>query len=311
MVNQTQDLFDKVFKKLITSSPRGVIHLINGLFNINYPLDSPVEYLSTEFIGERLHPRRSDTMIKIGNGPIYNLEVQIKEDKEMVIRVFEYGFMRSRFTQILSREKIRLTFPIPKIIYLEGGKKIPGVITLEMEFPDKSIHKYKVGTFKIQEHQPEELFRDKMILLLPFCILKLRHKVKRAKTKEKLRSLATELKDQIDELTKLTLKSGQAKILEKEDINTIQSLMERLFKELYTGYTELEGVDSMLQEEIKTYAEELEERLTLQAEERLAQAEERENQNRLESARRLKARGLPSEHIAVDLGLPLEVVEKL
>jgi hypothetical protein len=158
-----------------------------------------------------------------------------------------------------------------------------------------------------------------MVLLLPFYILKLRHRIKRARTKEKLKSLAMELRDQINALTKLTLKSGQEKILEKEDINTVQSLMERLFKELYTGYTELEGVDIMLQEEIKTYAEELEERLTLQAEERLAQAEERftlqakerEKQNRLESARRLKARGLPLKHIAEDLGLPLEVVEKL
>jgi hypothetical protein len=314
MENQTQDLFDKVFKKLITSSPRGVIHLINGLFNANYPLDSPVEYLGTEFIGGKLHPRRSDTMIKIGNGPIYNLEAQAKEGREMVIRVFEYGFMQARVTQTLSREKIRLTFPVPKIIYLEGGKKIPDLITLEMEFPDKSIHKYKVGTFKIQDHQPEELFRNKMILLLPFYILKLRHKIKKAKTKEKLKSLAMELKDQIDELTKLTLKSGQEKILEREDINTVQSLMERLFKELYTGYTELEGVDIMLQEEIKTYAEELEEKYNQRAEkleERLAKAEEREKQNRLESARRLKGMGFPVDKTAKALDLPLEVVEKL
>jgi hypothetical protein len=127
-----------------------------------------------------------------------------------------------------------------------------------------------------------------------------------------------ELRDQIDELTKLTLKSGQDKILGKEDINTVQSLMERLFKELYTGYTELEGVDIMLQEEIKTYAEELEERLTLQAEERLAQAEERlakaeerEKQNRLESAQNLKAMEIPVDKIAKALCLPLEVVEKL
>jgi hypothetical protein len=109
----------------------------------------------------------------------------------------------------------------------------------------------------------------------------------------------------------LTLKSGQDQILEKGDINTVQSLMERLFKELYTGYTELEGVDIMLQEEIKTYAEELEERLTLQAEEQLAQAEERENQNRLESARRLKGMGFPVDKTAKALDLPLEVVEKL
>jgi predicted transposase/invertase (TIGR01784 family) len=279
------------------------------------------EYLNTEFIGDKLPRRHSDTMIKIGDGPIYNLEAQIKEDKEMVIRVFEYGFMQARITQIPSKGKIRLTFPMPKIIYLEGGKKIPDPITLEMEFPDKSIHKYKVGTFKIQEHQPEELFQNKMVLFLPFHILRLRHKIKNAKTKKNLASLAMELRNQINELTRLTLKSGQTRILEREDINIIQTLLERLFKELYTGYAELEGVDNMLQEEIKTYAEELEERYNQQAEKmkkRIAlaehlkkQAEERENQNRLESARRLKAMGVPVDKIAEALDLSPEVVEKL
>ncbi|AEF80381.1 hypothetical protein [Leadbettera azotonutricia] len=240
---ETAHLFDLVFKKLITSSPRGVIYLINALFNTTFPLDSPVEYLSTEHIGEDLGLRRSDTMIKINNSHTYNLEAQTKKGREMVVRVFEYGFMQARDNQILTKEKIRLAFPMPKIIYLDARGKIPDTVTLELKFPDDSIHEYKVGTFKIHDH---------------------------------------------------------AGILENKDINAIQSLMERLVRELYAGYTEMEGVDTMLVTEIKTYAEELEEKIA-----------EREWQNKLDSARSLKAMDVPVDKIVKALGLSLEVVEKL
>ncbi|AEF80074.1 hypothetical protein [Leadbettera azotonutricia] len=322
---ETAHLFDLVFKKLIASSPRGVIYLINALFNTNFPPDSPVEYLSTEHIGDGLGLRRSDTMIKINNSHTYNLEAQTREGGEMVIRVFEYGFMQARDTQILTKEKIRLTFPMPKIIYLDAQGRIPDMITLELEFPDNSIHEYKVGTFKIHDHAPEELFQQKMILLFPFYLLKLRHKVKKAKTRGELKLLAAELKSQIDDLTLLTKESGYTGILEKKDINTVQSLMERLFRELYTDYTELEGVDTMLVTEIKTYAEELEEKhaaematIKTYAEEleekytaEMAEKAERERQNKLDSARSLKALDVPVDKIVKALGLPLEVVEKL
>jgi hypothetical protein len=314
---ETTHLFDLVFKKLITSSPRGLIYLINGLFNTRYPLDSPVEYLTTEHISGELKLRRSDTMIRIGDGPTYNLEAQTQEDREMVIRVFEYGFMQARDTQILTKGKIRLTFPLPKIIYLDAKGKIPTTVTLELKFPNNSIHEYRVGTFKIHDHEPEELFQQKMILLLPFYLLKLRHKVKKAKTKGELRHLAAELKSQIDNLTRLTKESGLTGILEKKDINTIQSLMERLFRELYTDYTEFEGVETMLVTEIKTYAEELEEKYTQKTEELAAiktyaeELEERERQNKLDFVRSLKALDVPVDTIVKASGLPLDVVEKL
>jgi hypothetical protein len=339
-------LFDLSFKKLLASSPRGVICLINELFNTQYPLDSPVEYLTTEHIGKGLGRRWSDTMIRIGDGPTYNLEAQTREDNEMVIRVFEYGFMQARDTQTVTKGKIRLTFPMPKIIYLDAKGRIPKTVTLELKFPDSTIHKYKVDTFKIHDHPPEELFQQKMILLLPFYLLKLRFKVKEAKTKEKLKLLAAELKDQIDKLTLLTKESAQ--ILEKRDINAVQSIMEMIFMELYANYDELKGVNTMLVTEIKTYAEELEEKLeekyTAQITEIKTYAEEleekhraeiktyaeeleeklekkysaemkkmaeQERQNELDFVGNLKAMGISLDKIVKASGLPLEVVEKL
>jgi hypothetical protein len=95
--------------------------------------------------------------------------------------------------------------------------------------------------------------------------------------------------------------------------------MERLFRELYTDYTELKGVNTMLVDEIKTYAEELEEKHAAEIKTYAEELEEkfttelaeRERQNKLDSALKLKAMDVPVDKIVKALSLPLEVVEKL
>ena len=41
---QIYQIFDKVFKKLITLSIKAVVNLINGLFGTDYPFDSEITY---------------------------------------------------------------------------------------------------------------------------------------------------------------------------------------------------------------------------------------------------------------------------
>ena len=41
---EVYQIFDKVFKKIITLSAKAVINLINGLFDTDYPLDSSITY---------------------------------------------------------------------------------------------------------------------------------------------------------------------------------------------------------------------------------------------------------------------------
>ncbi|MDR0655655.1 MAG: hypothetical protein LBG22_05010, partial [Treponema sp.] len=72
--HDTHNVFDKVFKRLILSSKRAVIHLINGLFGTGYPLDSSVEYPNTEFITGQMKHLYSDILIVIGGIHQYHLE---------------------------------------------------------------------------------------------------------------------------------------------------------------------------------------------------------------------------------------------
>ena len=49
MAKTIYQIYDKVFKKILTLSSRAVINMINGLFLTEYPPDSTIHYNWTEF----------------------------------------------------------------------------------------------------------------------------------------------------------------------------------------------------------------------------------------------------------------------
>lgn len=54
MEQEIYQIYDKIFKKILTLSGKAVINLINGLFDTNYPTDSKVQYHWTEFVDDGL-----------------------------------------------------------------------------------------------------------------------------------------------------------------------------------------------------------------------------------------------------------------
>ena len=84
------NIYDKIFKKILTMSAGSVIRLINGLFETDYPTDSTVTYNWTEFHDDRLRRTLADTILTIGGTDSYHMEAQTSVDNEIVFRVFAY-----------------------------------------------------------------------------------------------------------------------------------------------------------------------------------------------------------------------------
>jgi hypothetical protein len=211
----------------------------------------------------------SDIMIIIGGAHVYHLEAQIGDDTEMVLRVFEYGFHEGQRTKSATGDKITVSLPQARIIYWETSPQTPDEVTLELVFPDGSIHNYQVETFKFLDHGLKELEERKMVLLLPFYILKLRKAAAAAQTGEKRKELSREMKNLLEELFAITLRNGKTGILSSEEVRLSIGLMERLYNELYKGYIEFEEADAMLQAEILTREEMAEIRAEKRAREQL------------------------------------------
>lgn len=65
MENTLYQIYDKIFKKILTLSSTAVVNLINGLFDTAYPTDSSISYNWTEFEDKELRRILADTILTI------------------------------------------------------------------------------------------------------------------------------------------------------------------------------------------------------------------------------------------------------
>ena len=163
-------IFDKTFKCVTTLSSKAVVNMINGLYGTDYPPDSKVTYPATDSVNSNLDERYADVFITINDTYTYHMEAQMTEDQSIIFRVFEYGFMyahKHRFENILR-------FPEPKILYLYSEKEIPENYVLKLQFGSNRTIEYPISTFNFIATDTEELNQKKLILLIPFQLLKIR-----------------------------------------------------------------------------------------------------------------------------------------
>ena len=255
---QIHQIFDKVFKKILTLSNRSIIHLINGLYGTNYSYESKVEYNWTEFQDEDLKRILADTILTIDSKYAYHLEAQIEKDNCIVFRVFEYGFGHANRTRLMKNGKCILTFPRPVVIYLYYEGEVPDEYELELQFEDRrSVYKYKVPTLKLPELTAKELSERQLVLLIPFHILKLRSVLKN----RNVRGLTEEEKKKdLEELQTYILHDIIAHIDEnlrlnnitREDAMKLKRYLRKLCSYLGNHYEELEVIKDMTDESFMT-----------------------------------------------------------
>ena len=91
-MNEYHDMYDRMAKRCLMLSNRAIIQFINGIYEVNHPLDSEVTYNWTEHEDDDLRKTLADTIITIGGVSSYHLEFQMSEDGSITFRILEYGF---------------------------------------------------------------------------------------------------------------------------------------------------------------------------------------------------------------------------
>jgi predicted transposase/invertase (TIGR01784 family) len=225
----------------------------------------------------------------------------------VALKVFEYGFAEGLRTQSMAEEDnvITIRFPKARILYWETSGKAPNEATLRLIFPDETRYDYKVKTFKFLDHDISELEKQKMAILLPFYVLKLRQRVVSAKTSAQRSVLSAEMKTIFDELVTAIDRSAEAGLMNESDKRIVLEHMERMYRELYSQYKEFTEVDTMLKDRLLTYSEEAE----LKGRKEGIKEGIKEGVEKV--ARSLLSRGVPPDIIAESAELPLDAVKAL
>jgi hypothetical protein len=290
----TPRLFDLVFKRLIRLSPGAVIRFINGLFGTSHPPESSVDYPNTE----------------TGGRSTYHVEVQSTDDAEIAVRVFEYGFAQALRTKTVDANVTTVQFPEARVIYVNPSKATPGEVRLRLEFPGGGCD-YAVKSFKLFDYSLQTLRKKNMLLLLPFYVLKLRRAVEAAKTVEERGSLSRQMRAILESLVETIGGGVRKRVLTKTDGRMLIEYSERLFREVYMGYTEFKE-SNIMKDLVLTYSEEAVLKARSEDAKRYREREKKtQRKTMLRTARKMKELNLPAEQIAIVSGLSPAEIAKL
>ena len=241
-------IYDKIFKKILTLSSTAVVNLINGLFNTDYPLNSTISYNWTEFENSELKRILADTILTINGNHSYHLEAQMTEEEDIIFRVFEYGYGHADKNRIYSIEsECELVFPEPKIIYFCTSSHTLDFYTLKLNFGSQGTFLYKVSTFKFLETSLEELNQKKMIILIPFQLLKLRKSLEKERSDENLNELKNLIQNDIIGSINSNLQLGN---ITEGDARRLRRLTHRLYQHIYSHYQEMEELNVITDESL-------------------------------------------------------------
>lgn len=220
-----------------------IINLINGLFDKNFSLDSKVTYPNKEFIGRLLERKLADIIVVINESETFHLEAQMTKDEKIVLRAFEYGFYYAVSEQ---EEQEILKFPVPMIIYLDDVKEVPKESILHISFGEQGMFTYRVKNYVYQKHQVAELNRKRMIVLIPFQVLKLRElcnsKLQEKIKEERFTILQEEIRNDIIESIKANLQFGN---ITTDDANQLLELTNFLYEHIQKDFVKSGGRNDM------------------------------------------------------------------
>ena len=240
-------IYDKVFKKILTLSSTSIINLINGLFHTDYPTDSTITYNWTEFEDDSLRRILADTIITINETDSYHLKAQMTEQEDIIFRVFDYGYAHARRGVGKDISSSTLHFPEPKIIYLYTKTPAPDYYDLLLDFGSQGTFRYRVSTLNYLEISPEKLTRRKMIILIPFELLKLRDAMKKERSPENLKALKNLIQNDIIGSIKKNLDAGN---ITTDDARRLRRLTQQLYDHIYSHYEEMEVLNEMTDESL-------------------------------------------------------------
>ena len=169
------------------------------------------------------------------------------QDEDIIFRVFDYGYAHARRTGEKDISSGILRFPTPKIIYLYTKSPAPDSYDLTLDFGEQGTFLYTVSAFKYLETSPEELTRKKMVILIPFELLKLRDAMKKERSPTNLEALKNLIQNDIIGSINQNLSVGN---ITKDDARRLRRLTQQLYTHIYSHYEEMEVLNDMTDESL-------------------------------------------------------------
>ena len=210
-------LWDEILKAIVSTMPSQLFPLFKEIYGKEYSKETSIVVLGSEtssFQEDKDKPHGStlmDIALLVAGTDYYHLECQMKNDSEMVIRMFAYdvrfGITHSN-TIDKDTEEVILQFPCSAVLYPEKNSAIPDHLKCRVIFQDNSEHIYRIPTVKIQAYSLKEIKEKHLTLFIPYTILRLRPLLKKNRKHPLTQKELTELVEEVILVLKEELSDG-------------------------------------------------------------------------------------------------------
>lgn len=163
--------------------------------------------------------------------------------KNIVLPVFDYG-SKHALTNGSGTDILR--FPNPMIVYLYEDGDAPDYQHPTIDFGEQGTFDYQIPTFKYLKMSSEYLNRRKLIILIPFQLLRLRKSIEQSRSPENLEALKVLIKRDIIDTINENIAAGNVTV---SDGRKLKRLALQLYRHIYSIYEEIEsaGVNTMVE----------------------------------------------------------------
>ena len=169
--------YDSAFKTIAERNRELLVPMVNEFFGRHYPEGTKVELLRDEH-----HVRKgkqagwpvldTDALFRIGE-MLYHIECQSTPDGIIAIRMVEYGFhIAIDGARRMPDGAWELRMPLAAVLYLRHNSRTPEAERVRLVLPDGGVAEYRVPIIKVQKYSLEELFRKKLLIMLPFYLFR-------------------------------------------------------------------------------------------------------------------------------------------
>lgn len=177
-------IFDDVFRTNVEKMPQLVIPIINEAFHESFSEDEIIEQSRNEHQGEK-GERITDSCLGIGD-KLYHIECQSIPDATMVIRMVEYDFAIALERIDVSGEMCELKMPRSCVLYLRHNANTPNELRMKVVFSESVSVIYQVPVIKVKEYTKDEIFQKRLLMFLPFYIMRYEDKYKEIEENSKM-----------------------------------------------------------------------------------------------------------------------------
>lgn len=181
----SENAYDDAFRTMEGKCDDILIPFVGHLFGIKYGEDAKVKRLRNEQFVERKNEaeekRITDSSFEITDNEVtkrFHLECESKKyDGTILVRAFEYDAQIARNNGESGLSRVRFKFPNSGILLLRSSGKAPEVAKIELEMPDVKVASYDVPIMKMSDYEIDDIFKDKLFMLIPFYIFNYEHQL--------------------------------------------------------------------------------------------------------------------------------------